>query len=118
MPEEIRIDEERGIIVVRDYGHVSKEDVVKTITEARHIFDTKGIDKILVNTTELESMPATREIYEVFSTLPREFKIAMLMQAYQATEPEIAFGEMVASNRGVRVKIFYEKERALAWLDR
>ena len=116
MPETIRVDEERGIIHVQDYDNVSKEDVDKSISEARHILATKGIDKILVDTTKIETMPNTLAIYDVFSTMPGEFKIAMLVQESQATAREFSFGETVASNRGLRVKIFNEKDRALEWL--
>ena len=115
MPDEIRVDEELGIIEVRSYGEVSKEDIAKSIAEVRHIFATKGIDKIFVDTTKQENMPGTVQIYDLFRSFPREFKLALLMQEPQATERDIAFAETVASNRGAQVKIFYEKERALAW---
>ena len=117
MPDKIRVNEELGIIEVQSYGMVSKEDIAESITQVRHIFDTKGLNKVLVDTTRQETMPSTVGIYDLFSTFPRKFKLAMLIEESQATKKDISFAETVGSNRAVQVKIFHEKEQALHWLD-
>ena len=118
MPDNIRVNEERGIIEVQSYGIVSKEDIVDSMIQARRIFDTKGFNRILVDTTKQEKMPTITDIFDLFSTFPREFRLAMLIQESQVTAEDISFTETVGVNRGVRVKIFHEKEQAMHWLDK
>ncbi len=117
MPDKIRVLEDRGIIQVQSYGVVTKEDIAESITKVRQILDTEGISKILVDTTRQETMPSTIGIFELFSTFPREFMLALLIQPSQATAEDISFAETVGLNRGIQVKVFYEQGHALQWLD-
>jgi hypothetical protein len=117
MPDEIRVNEDRGIIEVHSYGMVSKEDIAESITKVRQILNVKQISKILVDTTKQETMPSTIDTFELFSTFSLEFKLALLIEQSQMTAEDITFAETVGVNRGVRVKIFHEKKQALQWLD-
>ena len=117
MPDAIRVNEDRGVIEVQSYGMVSEEDIAGSITQVRHLFHSKGMSKILVDTTQQKTMPSTIGIYELFSTFPPELRLALLTQKSQATAEDLLFAETVGMNRGVRVKIFHEKEAALQWLD-
>ena len=40
-----------------------------------------------------------------------------MIQQSQMTVEDISFAETVGVNRGVKIKIFHEKEQALQWLD-
>ena len=62
-------------------------------------------------------MPHTMGIFDLFSTFPREFRLALLVQESQATAQEIRFAETVSVNRGILVQIFHEEDKALQWLD-
>lgn len=117
MPEKIRVDEDRGIIHVLSYGLVTKEEITESVTKINQIFDKEMINKILVDTTRQETMPSTIGIFDIFSTFSQEYKLAMLIRESQATAADISFVETVVLNRGVQVKIFYEKKQALQWLD-
>ena len=117
MPDEIRVDEDRIIIDVHSYGMVSKEDIAESIAKIRQIIDETRINKILVDTTKQEAMPCTIDIFELFSTLPREFKVALLVEQTQATARDIRFVETVCINRNTLTKIFQEEEQAVQWLN-
>ncbi len=117
MPDRIQVDEDRGIIEVESYGVVSKEDIAESITKVRQLLNEKGINRILVDTTGQETMPDTIGIFDLFSTFPREFRLALLVQKSQATAEDIRFLETVGVNRGILVQIFHEGEKALQWLN-
>ena len=117
MPDKIRVNEDRGIIEVQSYGVVTKEDIAESINKIQQIGKTKGIKKILVDTTKQETMPSTVDVFEIFSNFPRGFRLATLIQRSQATAEVLRFVETVGVNRAFPVKIFYEKDQALQWLD-
>jgi len=117
MPDKIRVNENLGIIEVKSLGEVSKDDIEQSIAKVREIYNERNIKKILVDTRRQETMPDTLDIFDLFSTFPREFKLALLIVESQATAEDISFGETVGVNRGVLVKIFYDEEQALQWLE-
>jgi hypothetical protein len=117
MPDKIQVDEDRGIIEVESFGEVSKADIAQSISNVRQILIEKGINKILVDARKQETMPSTMGIFNLFSTFPREFRLALLAAQSQETEEDLSFAETVGMNRGVRLRIFYEKAQALRWLD-
>ena len=117
MPDRIQVNEERGLIEISSFGEVSIGDIAQSISIVQKIFHEKGINKILVDTREQVSMPDSSGIFELFSTFPREFRLALLVVESQATEEDISFGETVGGNRGVLVKRFYDEEQAVQWLN-
>ncbi len=118
MPDQVRVDEEAGIIRVQSYGAVSKDDVAESIKQIRQIFSELGFNRILVDTTGQETMANAAEIFELFSNFPRELILAMITDQAQATAKDIAFIETVGVNRGFMMKVFHEEEQALQWLNR
>ena len=117
MPDEIRVNEDRCIIEIDSCGAVSNKDIARSISKVQQILADKGISKILVDTTKQDTMPGTMDIFELFSTFPREFTLALLLDKRQRTEADLSFAENVGVNRGILMQIFYDKERALQWLD-
>jgi len=101
---------------VQSFGLVTKEDIGKSIEEVQRIRKTTGHNKILVDTTKQEKMPDTISIFQLFSNFPKEFMCALLLNRYQDTEDDLSFVENVGANRGVRLQLFYDKEKALEWL--
>ena len=84
MPDRIRLNEDHGVIEVQSYGQVSKKDIAESISKVREVLSSKGISKILVDTTKQETMPSTTDIYMLFSDFPREFRLALLMPLLKA----------------------------------
>ena len=62
-------------------------------------------------------MPDGLSIFELFSTLPDEFKVAMLIQQSQGTAKDIFFAERVAKHQSIRMGIFFTREKSLQWLN-
>ena len=117
MPDRIFVDEDIGIIVVESIGEISVDDINQSIAKIQEILNKKGISKVLVDASRQESLPSMIDSYDLFSTFPRDFMIAILVKEYQITEEELNFIETVAVNRAIRMQIFSERENALAWLD-
>jgi hypothetical protein len=117
MPDKVHVNREQKLIQVQSYGVVTRDDIAESIASIREIFDSEGINKVLVDTTGQEKMPNTIDTFELFAAFPRAFRLALLIQQSQVTERDIAFAETVGFNRGVQVKIFHDKEPALRWLD-
>ena len=117
VPDKIQVNEDLGIIEVESFGKVSFDDISQSIANVRQIHVEKKLSKILVDTRKQEVMPDTMGIFDLFSTFPNEFTLALLVERSQATERDISFAETVGANRGVRVRMFYEIEPARQWLN-
>ena len=117
MPDRVHVNEELGIIEVESYGVVSKDDIAQSIAEARQILEERELRRILVDTTNQQAMLDTTSIFELFSTFPGDFKIAVLVQPSQITAEDVSFAETVAANRGIHIRIFSKRETSLQWLN-
>jgi hypothetical protein len=116
MPDTIRVNEELGIIEIESHGVVSKDDIAASFEKLREILREKDIHKILVDTTKQEMMPTTGEIYELFSSFPPEFKMALLIDETQATANDVSLVEAVTVNRAIATRLFSDRDEAIAWL--
>ena len=116
MPDEVHVDEERGIIKVESYGIVSTEDIENSIGKVREILTERGLNKILVDTTRQETVPGTAALFDLFSTFPRNLKAALLSRESQITVEDLRFVENVSVNRGIFVRVFHTEDEALGWL--
>jgi hypothetical protein len=117
MPDKIQVNEDLGIIEVESFGNVSRDDISQSIAKVRELFVEKGLSKILVDTRKQDEVPDTMDIFELFSTFPRELRIALLVEQSQSTKDDLDLAETVGVNRGVHVRILDEKESALQWLN-
>jgi hypothetical protein len=117
MPDKIFVNEDLDIIEVESFGEVTADEIARSIAKVREIYSEKGVSKILVDTCKQESLPTTIDIFDLFSTFPREFKLAILVKQSQITEEDLDFIETIAVNRAIRMKIFSERDVALEWLD-
>lgn len=117
MPDKVRLNEEAEIIEVQSYGDITAADLSKSIQQILEIQQTSGVDRLLVDTTQQESLPSTIEIVEIFSHYPRNLKTALLVDTAQATAQDVEFVETVAINRGKKMQLHYDREKALRWLN-
>ena len=92
MPDTVELNRQLKIIEVHSFGTVSDRDLESSIAAVNKIKDETGINAILVDTTEQESLPDTAE--------------------------DIRFIETVAHNRGIQIRIFSARKEALDWLTR
>ena len=119
MPEEVKLNEEEGVIEVSSHGVVTKQDIADSVDIISEIKRNKGINKVLVDTREQTSMPNTIEIVELFiEKFPDNMKVAIITSEKQPTKRDIDFAEVVAANRFFdKFKMFPSKEQALAFLN-
>lgn len=118
MPDELHIDEAAGIIKVRSYGVVSRDDIAASMDQIRKAIAEQGIHRVLVDTLEQETMPGTIDVFHLFSTLPKSLRAAIVVRADQSTAKSQKFAETVSQNRGINVRVFHTEEEALAWLNK
>ncbi len=116
MPDEVRFNQELGIIEIESYGEVSRGDIAESIEKVEQIREETGIGKLFVDTTAQQKLPNPVELFEIFSAFPRKYKAAILMQCSQITAGDVEFLETVAINRGKSLKIHGDREQALQWL--
>ena len=114
MPDVIKINEESDIVEIKSFGVVSEKNIKSSIAKVTQINEEIGINKVLVDTTEQESMPNIIDIFFLFSRFPRDLRVALLANQDQSTLKEILFSETVAVNRGITVKIFQLRDEALS----
>jgi hypothetical protein len=116
MPETVTLNEELGIIEVRSYGIVSANDMASSIESVKKISKKTGIDRVLVDASDLQAMPDTVDIYDLANEFPRRTWIAVVGSEDQTSFRDLVFGETVATNRGVYIRVFTSEADALKWL--
>ena len=116
MPDKVEVNEEKRIIEITSFGVVTSWDIADSVNKISEIYNKTGIHKVLVDTTNQEKMPGTVGIFKLFSTLPKEVSYVLLVKENQLTERDLVFAETVSVNRGIMVKVFYDRELALEWL--
>lgn len=117
MPDKVQLNESLGIIECQSYGEVTVADIAGSIAQARQIQSQTGINRMLVDTTRQQSLPSTIEMLEIFSRYPRDLKTALVVDASQVTADDVEFVETVGVNRGKNMRLHFDRERALRWLN-
>lgn len=117
MPDELHVDEAAGIVKVRSYGVVSRNDIAASMDRIRQVMEEQGIYKVLVDTLDQEAMPGTIDVFHLFSTLPHNLRAALVVRVGQATARGQKFAETVSQNRGIQVRVVHSMEEALRWLN-
>jgi hypothetical protein len=116
MPDTIEVNEELGIIEIRSFGQVTREDIAASIAKAQATLKEKGIGKILVDTSEQDTMPGAHQLLPMFADFPRNLRLALLVKQTQDTKKDVEFARNVGFTKGVDVKLFSDRQKALAWL--
>ena len=117
MPDRVNINLDLGLVEIQSFGIVTAENIAASIKKAEEAFKLHGINKLLVDTTRQEQMPRISSIFNIFANFPKHLILALFAKKKQITEADIIFGENVAVNRGVTMKIFYAHMEAMAWLN-
>jgi hypothetical protein len=123
----LRINAESGLLRVIATGELSLEEAERTFLEILDAVARHKTEKILFDGRELKGEPDTFErfLYGKFAAdavvsdiIERRLSFAPQF-AYVLQEPVLdpqRFGETVATNRGMWVKVFDNIEDALGWL--
>jgi hypothetical protein len=117
MPEEVSILEDLGIIRVDSYGEVTEGDLLASMEEVLAIHKERGISRVFVDASRETSLPSTLPLHHFGSVLSQDAMVLKIaVSASAAVHDVLRFLETVTQNRGMQVKIFENREEALAWL--
>lgn len=116
MPYELNVNRESGIIELRSFGSVSREEVIESMKEIVHLSTEIGIVLLLVDSRQTTAMPNTIDVFDVTSKFPRSIKMAILVSADSELMESYLFGETVGLNRGIPIRVFVSESEALEWL--
>ena len=116
MPENVYIDHTHRIIRVVSYGTVSAEDLHNALRSVMELKEEHTIYKVLVDATNQENPPGTRDYYNFVKVIPCELRIAQLVNATGSNRDHLHMVEAFAEAQGKKLKQFYDEEKALLWL--
>jgi len=116
MTEEQRIDQTNRILEIRSSGAIQPSDVKASLKKMLQAKEDSGINKILIDATDVNRVPGTSDTFHMMSDVPRGLRIAIIVQGEQPVLDDIVFGELVANNRGGNVRRFVDKASAIRWL--
>ncbi len=117
MPEDVQIREDPQIIEVYSYGDITLDDLRSSLERIAHIYQNRGLCKVLVDATEETSLPSTLPLFQFGSELAesiRHLKFAVVVTDNQ--REDMHFLRTVLFNRGGQMEIFDSEEKALNWL--
>ena len=99
-------------------GDLSLIEIIATRYEASALLATKRWKRIVVDTTELQSLLTEQELFEVAKglseDLPRNARIALVVRPEQEAHAKLI--ESAARNEGVLLAFFLDVEEATAWV--
>ena len=123
----IRTHPEPGLLRVHATGEFSLEGAESAFIEMLDVIAKHQTEKILLDGREVTGNPETihRFLYGAFAAsavlnyiaahrIPRAVQFAYVLQE-PVLDPQ-RFGEMVAANRGMWIKVFDNLEDAVSWL--
>lgn len=121
------IHPESGYLRVVATGEFLLDEAKRTFLEVLDAVAEHGAEKVLIDGREIDGEPTTMQRFfygEFAAQATAEFKRQRALAeapkfAYVLVEPVLdpeRFGETVAVNRGMRVKVFENPEEALRWL--
>ena len=118
MPDEVRVDRDRGLVHIRSVGPLTRETMESSLGQMLAAGRDHGIRKVLIDATRVEAVPGAIDIFKVMEAMPRDLRMAIVLGDDTPVSQGIRFGETVGRNRGRHVQVFAEREDALSWLDR
>jgi hypothetical protein len=123
MPWNITVHPKTGIVETLYGGRLSPTElqaaVLATIEQGRK----RGATLYLGNCTSLEGGHSVTDLYFLADLLQSlgltsEFHEAILLPQLEAAAEDVQFWETTTRNRGCDVRVFRDREAALAWLKR
>lgn len=117
-------DKENQLIRVEVVGVITEGNGEKIITEARSAAGETGFDILYdmrrssskINISGWFRLPRNLDVYKAASA--RLIKAAVLISKDDKSVDDYMFFETVTRNLGFRLKIFFDEDDALLWLDR
>jgi len=106
MPDNIILNEELGTIEIYAFGEMTVADFVASRGHIERHVQESGVTRILVNASEVEKMPSTTDLFELFSKIPDSLRLAVVVPIGSSVEEDQKFASTVARNRGANYMVF------------
>ncbi|HEX4955979.1 MAG TPA: hypothetical protein VF017_21530 [Thermoanaerobaculia bacterium] len=119
MPESVEVRRDQGLIEIRSWGVVTREDLEATLQSLLKALRESGFSHVLIDGREQLSLPDTVDTFEYGERAAvvlagRGLRIAAVPS--DAAREKASFLENVAFNRGLALRLFPTLEAALSWL--
>ncbi len=116
MPVEVLANKDIGVIEVRSYGVLTREDLFSAVESTKMLVIETKTNKVLVNTSEEKELPNILDLDDLGSSIPKYMKIAVVVSDEQPTAMRSRFIVNIASVKGAHIDTFTTREDALEWL--
>ena len=121
MPWSTRVDPDFPIVVTRYEGVLEPSELSEAIRESLVVARDCGRNLFLGDCSALAGGHSVVDLYALADALlasgvVRGFREAVLLPALPDSAENVRFWETTCLNRGIRVRIFLDRESALAWL--
>jgi hypothetical protein len=102
-------------------GVTTADDLRTAIPQAIELAGQKETRRFLCDCSRLVSGGSTLDIFEMAQMLEQipgihQYRDAIIMPANTMEQDELRFFETAARNRGINVRVFTDREHAIAWL--
>ena len=107
MPEDVAVDTKNNVIIINSRGVVKAEDLSKSLQKVLKIVGERRIANVIVDATELESLPSITFLYDFACDLVSKtpnLKHAIVVS--KKSPNNLRFIGAVAQNFGSSIDIF------------
>lgn len=115
--DDVEVEEHDGFLEARFQGRVSVGRFNRQVEVAIRVCEDRKLERLLVDITRLQGDLTTIDRYEIAAYGTR---VAMHLKVVVFSMPERVdvrkFGVQVARNRGLKIDIFTDRNRAIDWL--
>jgi hypothetical protein len=121
MPVTVTYVEEAGVVEMVFHGAPAPEEIDDAMTRAGAIGAENLTNRFLVDSRDMPAGGSAFDVLalaELMASLPPGIieREAILLSADAAAAEEMEFFETACRNRGLDVRVFRERDEALAWL--
>jgi type II secretory pathway component PulC len=117
MPVDVFVNKDLGVIEVRSYGVVTREDLFSALESTKVLINKINNNKVLVDTSEEKELPNILDLDDFGSSIPKYMKMAIVVTDEQPTAMRSRFIGNIASIKGAKTNTFTSREDALEWLN-
>jgi hypothetical protein len=121
MPWEVSLHAEAGYIETVYAGELMPADLLAAVNETLQLVNTTGLYRLLGDCSQLLGGHSPADLFYLAEALQRhhcgrQFREAVLLPRRSAAQPDARFWEDTATNHGMDVRLFDDRDTALAWL--
>jgi len=123
MPWQVRLDPEREIVETVYAGALPAPELKAAVRETLRVAKAHSAWRVFNDCTALAGGCSAVDLFEAVGEVERAvgrqpMREAMLVASVAAPGKDVLFWQAACENRGIQVRLFDDRERALAWLAR